>query len=44
MESISPYVRTIVNSPLSAILKTIKGITKGNDIRNVKNLEQESVV
>lgn len=44
MESISPYVRTIVNSPLSVIVKTIKGITKGNDIRNVKNLEQELLV
>lgn len=44
MEAISPYVRTIVNSPLSVIVKTIKGITKGNDIRNVKNLEQELVV
>ncbi|MDN5847969.1 MAG: hypothetical protein L0H53_17045 [Candidatus Nitrosocosmicus sp.] len=44
MEAISPYVRIIVNYPLSAIVKTIKSIAKDNDTRNVKNLEQELVV
>ena len=44
IESISPNVRIIVNSPLNAIVKTIKGIAKGNDTRNIKNFEQELVV
>lgn len=44
IESISPNVRIIVNSPLNAIVKTIKGIVKGTDTRNIKNLEQELVV
>jgi len=44
IESISPNVRIIVNSPLNAIVKTIKGIVKGNDTRNIKNFEQELVV
>ena len=44
IEAISPYVRIIVNSPLTAIVKTIKGIAKGNNTRNIKNFEQELVV
>jgi methanogenic corrinoid protein MtbC1 len=44
IEAISPYVRIIVNSPLSTIVKTIKGIAKGNNARNIKNFEQELVV
>lgn len=44
IESISPNVRIIVNSPLNAIVKTIKGIAKGNDTRNIKNFEHELVV
>ena len=44
IEDISPYVRIIVNSPLTAIVKTIKGIAKGNNTRNIKNFEQELVV
>ena len=44
IEAISPYVRIIVNSPLTAIVKTIKGIAKSNNTRNIKNFEQELVV
>ena len=44
IEAISPHVRIIVNSPLTAIVKTIKGITKSNNTRNIKNFEQELVV
>lgn len=44
IEDISPHVRIIVNSPLTAIVKTIKGITKSNNTRNIKNFEQELVV
>jgi MerR family transcriptional regulator, light-induced transcriptional regulator len=44
IEAISPYVRIIVNSPLTAIVKSIKGIAKSNKTRNIKNFEQELVV
>ncbi len=44
IEDISPYVRIIINSPLSTIVKTIKGIVKGNNTRYIKNFEQELVV
>ena len=44
IEATSPCVRIIVNSPLSAIVKTVKGIAKGNNTRNFKNLEPELVV
>ncbi len=44
IEAIRPYVRIIVNSPLSTIVKTIKSIAKGNNARNIKNFEQELVV
>jgi len=40
---ISPCVNIIVNSPLNAIVKTIKSMAKGNDTRNTKNFEQELV-
>ncbi len=44
IEAISPYVRILVNSPLTAIVKSIKGIAKSNKTRNIKNFEQELVV
>ncbi|HKX96807.1 MAG TPA: cobalamin B12-binding domain-containing protein [Candidatus Nitrosocosmicus sp.] len=44
IEEISPYVKIIVNAPLNTIVKTIKGIAKGNNPRNIKNFEQELVV
>ena len=44
IEAISPYIRIIVNSPLTAIVKSIKGIAKSNKTRNIKNFEQELVV
>ena len=44
IEAISPHIRIIVNSPLTAIVKTIKGIAKSNNTRNIKNFEQELVV
>ena len=44
IEAISPYVRIIVNSPLTAIVKSIKGIAKSNNTRNIKNFQQELVV
>ena len=44
IESISPNIRIIANSPLNAIVKTIKGISKGNDTRNSKNYEVELIV
>ncbi len=44
IEAISPYVRILVNSPLTAIVKSIKGIAKSNNTRNIKNFQQELVV
>ena len=44
IEDFSPYVRIIVNSPLSAIVKTIKGIAKSNKTGNIKKFKQELVV
>src|SRR6185503_2808236 len=44
IEAISPYIRIIVNSPLTAIVKSIKGIAKSNNTRNIKNFQQELVV
>ncbi len=44
IEAISPYVRILVNSPLTAIVKSIKDIAKSNKTRNIKNFEQELVV
>ena len=44
IESISPYVRIVVNSPLSTIVKTVKNITKSNNMRNIRDLEPELAV
>lgn len=42
--AISPYVRIVVDSPLSTIVKTVKDIAKGNDTRNIRDLEPELAV
>ena len=44
IEAISPYVRIVVNSPLSTIVKTIKDITKSNNTKNIRDLEPELAV
>ena len=44
IEAISPYVRIVVNSPLSTIVKTVKNITKSNNMRNIRDLEPELAV
>ena len=44
IESASPNIQIIANSPLSAIVKTIKGISKDNGARNSKDFEQELIV
>ena len=44
LEAISPYVRIVVNAPLSTIVKTVKGLSKGNDTRNIRDIEQELAV
>ncbi|HKU83506.1 MAG TPA: B12-binding domain-containing protein [Candidatus Nitrosocosmicus sp.] len=41
IEAISPYVRIVVDTPLSTIVKTVKDIAKGNDTRNIRDLEPE---
>jgi methanogenic corrinoid protein MtbC1 len=44
IESISPYVTVVANSPLSTIVKTVKGMARGNDKRNIRDFEQELTV
>ena len=44
IEAISPYVRIVVNSPLSTIVKTVKDITKSNNTKNIRDLEPELAV
>jgi MerR family transcriptional regulator, light-induced transcriptional regulator len=41
IQSGSPNIRVIVNSPLNAIVQTIKGIAKGNDTKISKTLNKD---